>query len=412
MDVVSCHNETVTREAVAWAAAEKTPLRILGAGTTRDFGRPVAAAQVLDLTGLTGVTLYEPAELVLRARAGTPMREIAALLTGEGQCLAFEPRDLGPLLGAAADHATLGGIVAANLSGPRRFKVGAARDHLLGFRAVNGRGELFKSGGRVMKNVTGYDLPKVMAGAFGTLGIMTEITMRVMPAPEDCRTLVLAGLDDGAACQVFKEALAMPLEISGAAHLPGEVAARSNVGQLAALKESVTLLRLEGPEIALAPRLAALTTRFRRPGFFLGPLAERGGAMVLEAADSAAVWAEIRDVTYFADWPGPVWRVSTAPANGPRIAASIGARAWFYDWAGGLVWLLVDDTPQADDALVRRAVLGSGGHATLIRATSVQRASIAVFEPQPPALHTLTKRIKAAFDPVGIFNPGLMYADV
>lgn len=412
MEVWSCHDEANVREAVAWAAAEKSPLRILGAGTTRDIGRPVEAARLLDLSKLAGITLYEPNELVLRARAGTRMAEIEAQIAAKDQCFFFEPRDLGPLFGAPPGGATLGGIVSTNLAGPRRFKAGAVRDHVLGFTGINGRAEVFKSGGRVMKNVTGYDFSKLMTGAFGTLSVLTEITVKVMPRAETACTLALAGLDDGAAIQVLKDALALPHDITGAAHLPAAVARRSKVGEVAMLKEGVTLLRVEGEAAVVDARLKALGQRFRRPGFFIGPLAERGGALVLEGKASEMLWREIRDVSYFVDWPGPVWRVSTAPTNGPSVAASVGARAWFYDWAGGLVWLLVDDTPHADDALVRRAVLNAGGHATLIRASAEQRKTLDVFEPQPPALAALTKRVKASFDPLGILNPGLMYPDV
>lgn len=408
----SCHDEANAREAVAWAAAEKSPLRILGAGTTRDFGRPVEAARLLDLRRLSGITLYEPYELVLRARAATPIAEIEAQIAANGQCFFFEPRDLGPLFGAPAGGATLGGIVATNLAGPRRFKAGAVRDHVLGFTGINGRAEVFKSGGRVMKNVTGYDFSKLMTGAFGTLAVLTDITIKVMPRAETACTLALAGLDDGAAIAVLTDALALPHDITGAAHLPAPVARRSKVEEVAMLKESLTLLRVEGAAAVVDARLKALAQRFRRPGFFIGPLAERGGAIVLGGEASKTLWREICDVGYFVDWPGPVWRVSTAPTNGPAIAASVGAKAWFYDWAGGLVWLLVDDTPHADDALVRRAVLNAGGHATLIRASAEQRASLEVFEPQPPALAALTRRVKESFDPLGILNPGLMYPGV
>lgn len=412
MEVWSCHDETNVREAVAWAAAERSPLRVLGAGSKRDLGRPVAAQRLLDLSAVAGVTLYEPAELILRARAGTPIREIEELIAGAGQCLAFEPRDLGALLGASAGRATLGGTVASGLAGPRRFRAGGVRDHVLGFTAINGRADVFKSGGRVMKNVTGYDLPKLMTGAFGTLGVLTEIAVRVMPRAEAVATLALVGLDDGAAAQVFKAALAMPHDVTGAAHLPAPVARRSRVERIASLKESVTLLRVEGPQVAVDARLAALTARFRRPGFYVAPLVERGGAIVLEDEASGALWAEIRDVSYFADWPGPVWRVSTAPMNGPGVAAAIGAVAWFFDWACGLVWLLVEDTPHADDALVRRAALAAGGHATLIRGSAVQRGDIEVFQPQPAPLFALTRRVKESFDPLGVLNPGVMYRDV
>ncbi|MFI4987883.1 MAG: FAD-binding protein, partial [Alphaproteobacteria bacterium] len=191
------------RALVEWAAAEGLPLELSGAGTKRGLGRPVQATHSVDLGGLTGVTLYEPEELVLSARTGTRLAAIEALLAEKRQALAFEPADLGPLYGAAAGAATIGGVIACNLSGPRRLKAGAARDHFLGFTAVNGRGELFKAGGRVVKNVTGYDLCKLLAGSHGTLAAMTDVTVKVLPAPERTESVIVLGLDDGPAVKAL-----------------------------------------------------------------------------------------------------------------------------------------------------------------------------------------------------------------
>jgi glycolate oxidase FAD binding subunit len=179
-----------TLNIVRWAAGEETPLEIVGHGSKRGIGRPSQAEHVLDLSQLSGVTLYEPEELVLSARAGTPLAEIEALLERHNQQLAFEPMDYGPLLGGEPGRGTIGGVLGANLSGPRRIKAGAARDHVLGVNAVSGRGEAFKSGGRVVKNVTGYDLSKGLAGSWGTLAVVTDVTFKVLPAAETERTLV------------------------------------------------------------------------------------------------------------------------------------------------------------------------------------------------------------------------------
>ncbi|HEX9699490.1 MAG TPA: FAD-binding protein, partial [Acidobacteriota bacterium] len=214
-------------ELVAWAAAEEAPLEIVGRGSKQGFGRPVQAAHGLDLSALAGITLYEPEELVLAAHAGTPLAEIEAALAAQNQHLAFEPPDLGPLLGHEADDGSIGGVLACNLSGPRRLKSGAARDHFLGVAAVSGRGEVFKSGGRVVKNVTGYDLCKLLAGSHGTLAVMTDVTVKVMPRPEKTRTVMVFGQDDRQALVVMTQALNSPHEVSGAAHLPAAVAAGS-----------------------------------------------------------------------------------------------------------------------------------------------------------------------------------------
>lgn len=375
-------------EIVRWALAGAVPLELAGRGSKRGFGRPVQAAHALDLSGLAGIEVYEPEELVLTARPGTPMAEIEAALAASGQALAFEPPDLGPLYGGPAGAGTLGGTVGCNLSGPRRLKAGAARDHVLGIEAVSGRGQAFKSGGRVVKNVTGYDLPKLLTGAFGTLAAMTRITVKVLPAPETVRTLVIAGLDDTAGVAVLTRALTSPYEVSGAAHLPAGIlgdAARS-------------LVRIEGFGPSVDSRVASLSQL----------LGDAGPVAVLDPGESVDLWRRIRDVSPFAGDGRAVWRVSVAPTAGPRIAAAAGG-AHYFDWGGGLVWIAVPPDGDAGAASIRAAVgAAGGGHATLVRAPAGLRAALPVFEPQPPALLALERRVRESFDPKGILSPGRM----
>lgn len=412
METWRCNDAEEAREAVAWAAAENAPLRICAGGTKLALGRPVNASRMLDLSALNGVSLYEPDELVLRAGAATPLSDVEALLAEHRQSLAFEPADFGPLLGGPAGHATLGGLVAANVSGPRRVKAGALRDHFLGVTAINGRGEFFKSGGRVMKNVTGYDLPKLMAGAFGTLGVMTEVTFKLAPLAEDERTLVIAGLSDRAAVQALRDGLSSPCEISAAAHLPEAIAQRSQVAPVRLIGASTTLLRLEGSEKALLHRVERLRSDLRAAGHGHAVAGSRSGTFVINKDDSQALWREIRDVTYFAGSEAPLWRISTAPKDGPAVAAAAGAESWFYDWGGGLIWLEMAPAPHAEEAIVHRALGNGGGQVTLFRAAESVRADVPVFNVQPAELAALTKRVKQAFDPAHVLNPGLMYAGV
>lgn len=390
------------REMVAAAVAEGTPLEIVGHGSKRAVGRPVQAAATIDLCVLSGVTLYEPEELVLAAKAGTPVAEIESLAASRGQALAFEPMDYGPLLGGPSGRGTIGGLLAANLSGPRRIKAGAARDHVLGIAAVSGRGEAFKAGGRVVKNVTGYDLSRGLAGSWGTLGVFTEVILKVLPAAETETTLVLVGLDMVAAGRAMRLAMASAADVSGAAHLPA--AAFGASGPLAGLGRSATLLRLEGIATSVEDRAGRLS----------GLLAEFGRAERLAPETSRAAWRTVRDVEPLAAEPRRiVWRVSVAPTAGPEVAAvavdMAGGRA-ILDWAGGLVWLALDEP--GDDggaALVRGAVKAAGGgHATLVRAPAELRTRIPAFEPQPTALAALAGRLKAQFDPKGVLNPGRM----
>ena len=405
MDALQPTDAQQVAEIVAWAAAEKQKLEVRGGGSKRALGRPVEAERVVDLTAMAGITLYEPEELVLSAASGTARRQIDDALAAHHQQLAFEPPDLGPLLGAGAGGDTIGGIIACNLSGPRRFNAGAARDHFLGVSAVSGRGETFKSGGRVVKNVTGYDMCKLLAGSYGTLAVMTQVTLKVLPAPEEVRTLVLHGLDDAAATRAMTAALASSHSVSGAAHLPAGVAARTDIDGGAA-----TLLRVEGFGPSVAARVSALT----------GLLRDHGDIDMLDGVASETLWRQIRDVAPFvaqSDWP--VWRISAPPQSGHEVVAAVAARhtaEWFFDWGGGLVWLALK-TGVADagagvadaGAAVRAAV--TDGHATLIRAPEETRAAVPVFQPQPAPLAALTRRIKEGFDPKGILNPGRMYAE-
>jgi glycolate oxidase FAD binding subunit len=389
-------------EAVQWALGEGKALEIVGQGSKRAVGRPAQSDLTLDLSGLTGVTLYEPEELVLCARAGTPIAEIEALVTSHGQQLAFEPMDYEPILGGEAGGGTIGGVLAANLSGPRRIKAGAARDHFLGFSAVSGRGETFKSGGRVVKNVTGYDLCKLLAGSWGTLAAMTEVTIKVLPRPETESTVIVRGLDDEVAIRAMAVAMGLPCDVSGAAHLPAAAAKGIALGAGAAL----TALRLEGVAPSVAHRKAVLQAVMK----------EHGEVAAWNETVSRDLWRTIRDVVPFAAHRSrvdrPLWRISTAPSQGAVLARAIAAGAdadMIYDWAGGLIWALLGDIDDAGAALVRRAVKACGGHATLIRAPAALRAATDVFEPQDAAMAALTKRVKASFDPKAVLNPGRMW---
>ncbi len=395
-------------EAVAWAAAEAQPLEIIGRGSKRGLGRPMQTAHGIDVSGLGGITLYEPEELVLGAQAGTSMAEVEAALEAKGQELAFEPADLGPLLGGGAGRASLGGVLACNLSGPRRIKAGAARDHFLGFKAVSGRGEAFKSGGRVVKNVTGYDLCKLLAGSYGTLAALTEVTVKVLPAAEKTRTVLLFGLDDDAALAAMTRALQSAHEVSAAAHMPGPVAARSGVSHVARAGAAVSAIRVEGPGPSVEYRCAALRKE----------LADLAESEELHSTNSRALWRELRDVRPFVGEPErPVWRLSVPPRDGPRVAGEL-TRAFdalhYYDWGGGLIWL-APSAPAGADAgheAVRAGLARGGGHATLVRAAEELRAAVPVFQPQDPATAALTGRVKEGFDPNRVLNPGRMYAGV
>ena len=396
MGVYEPGTEAEAGEIVRAAAGRGERLRLAGGGTAAGLGRPAQDNATLSAKALTGVTLYEPAEMVVGARAGTPLSEVEALLATRGQMLPFEPMDLRGLYGSTGEP-TLGAVAAINNAGPRRINAGAARDSLIGVRFINGRGEAIKSGGRVMKNVTGLDLVKLMAGAHGTLGLLTEVTFKVLPVQEHVATLVLPGLDDAAAIEALATALGSPFELTGAAHLPAGITGA----------EPGTLMRVEGFSKSVGYRLGELRRLLRR----------YGEARTVEGEESAALWRAVRDATPLAEpREAAVWRISTAPTRGPAVTAAIAAQRparWFYDWGGGLIWLATDAADDAGAAVIRAAVKAAGsGHATLVRAPETLRAAVPVFEPLPEPLMRVTTGIKAAHDPAGIFNPGRMYAGV
>jgi glycolate oxidase FAD binding subunit len=375
------------RQAVEWALNDGVTLEVRGGGSKLDLGKPMQCDQVLDVSAISGIVDYAPEELVVTLRAGTPMREVEALLAQRHQMLAFEPPDLGPLLGRAPGEGTLVGAVMGNFAGPRRLSAGAARDHLLGFSGVNGRGEAFKSGGRVMKNVTGYDLSKLLAGSWGTLAVLDEVSVKVLPAPDQTRTLLLRGLSDEAAAKAMCAAMGSPHEVSGAAH----------VGER-------TALRIEGVAPSVDARLKGLHELLAASGVTMDELG---------TLESRTFWREVRDVTPLEAAPDAiVWRLSCPPTEGPAIVARIRAQRpaakAYYDWSGGLIWLALPPTADADHLLVRAALSITGGHATLIRAPQSVRASVPVLQPQSPALAALAARVKGSFDPKGLFNPGRM----
>lgn len=400
-DALAPAEEAEIAAAVAEAAAQGEPLAITGNATKAPMLRPVQAARSLSTRSHVGITLYSPTELVIAARAGTKLSEIEATLAERGQHLISEPPDLSALLGTSGEQ-TLGGVVAANLSGPRRIAWGATRDHVLGVRAVNGEGEVIRSGGRVLKNVTGLDLCKLLSGSHGTLAVLTEITLKVLPAPERAGTLVLPGLDAEAGVRALAAGLGSPYGVSGAAWLPADAAAR--IPELAAFGASVTLLRVEDFAASVAYRTARLRTE----------LGEMEGEVFGDAA-THAVWRAVRDATPLRPEPSEaVWRVSVRPSAGPGVlhtlAHQTGARG-FLDWGGGLVWIAGAGTGETH-AAVEQAAREARGTWMLLRGPEPLRAAVDVIPREVAALARITGRVKAALDPTGILNPGRMYAGV
>lgn len=399
------HSETDAAYVIRTAASDGKRLGLCGGNTRTGFGNPMEPVETVSSRGLTGIVDYGPAEMVMTVKAGTPVAEVEAALAENRQMMPFEPMDHRGIMGTSGEP-TIGGVFAANVSGPRRFVAGAARDSLLGIRFINGKGEPIRAGGRVMKNVTGLDLVKLLAGSHGTLGFLTEVTFRVLPVPQVVETIVVSGLDDAAA-KAMAQAMAMPVEVSGAAHLPQSVRQMFIGGALPGQGEGVeaTVLRLEGLAASVSVRAEKLAAAMRA----LGPVSRLG------MEESRELWREIRDVRPYSasseeGAQKPLWRVSVAPSTGHQLVAALRMEAGidaFYDWQGGLVWMRMEADPEAE--LLRRYIRAlGGGHATLMRASDAVRATVPAFEPLPDAVAALSARVKASLDPQGIFNSGKM----
>ncbi|MDA1183292.1 MAG: glycolate oxidase subunit GlcE [Acidobacteria bacterium] len=403
-------NTAAVQECVQTAVRDGSPVEVVGGGSKRFYGRPVSASRTLSLAKLSGVIDYQPAELLVVVRPGTPLAELERTLAESKQALAFEP----PHWGA---EATVGGTVACNLSGPRRVRAGAVRDHLLGFEVVTGRGQIVRGGGRVVKNVTGYDLSKLMSGSFGTLGVLTELVLKVLPAAETERTVVVTGLDDPEAIALLILASRSPHNVSGLAHLPRVVRAPTGLSGVAADGEPVTLIRLEGPAPSVEHRAREIVGLTARP------------TTSLEAEASASVWSALRELAPIAVGAGErLWRVSVPPTASAACSATLSTAAAssaagatttpraFFDWGGGLIWCALPASLAATE--VHRVAQEAGGHARLVRAADAAQESgrdeavDQAFAPLDAASRTIHQRLKLAFDPSGVLNPGRMYADL
>jgi glycolate oxidase FAD binding subunit len=404
VDTLRVRDAKDVEEVVRAAIANEQPLEIIGHGSKRSIGHAMATNAVLDVSALNAVTSYEPNELIVTLQAGAPLGDVQSLIDAKNQQFAFEPMNTAPLLGTPMSG-TIGGMIAAGLAGPRRIRAGGARDHLLGAHAVSGFGDSFKTGGKVVKNVTGYDLCKLLAGSWGTLSVMTEVTLKVMPKPEAERTLLLRGLDDAAANKAMTVALGSPFDVSGAAHLPkSELRAKvEGLGDVAGEGEPLTVLRLEGITASVAHRAGSLREL----------LVSFGTATLVEDGASAALWTTIRDVLPFAAtgalgaWP--VWRIVCPPASGAALGTQLARETGgdlIYDWGGGLIWAALPPKSDAHAPVVRARVSAAGGHATLIRAEEEVRRDVDVFHPQEPGIAALSERVRASFDPKAILNRG------
>ncbi len=401
MDALKARDAKDVEQAVRDAIASEQPLEIIGHGSKRAIGQPMATNALLDVSALNGVVSYEPHELIITVQAGAPLADVLSLIDSKNQEFSFDPVNTAPLLGTSAGAGTIGGMIASGLSGSRRIKAGGVRDHLLGATAVSGFGDTYVAGGKVVKNVTGYDLCKLIAGSWGTLSVLTEVTLKVMPKAESECTLMIAGLDEMTANRAMIAAMGSAFDVSGAAHLPKPMSDHPALAGHAG--KPVTLMRIEGIAASVADRAKSLE----------GLLTPFGASSAIKDEESSDVWSAIRDVAPFAahgprgSWP--VWRIVCPPASGGALGLALVRETGgevFYDWGGGLIWAAVPADAEAHANAVRKAVSAVGGHATLIRATDAARRAVDVFHPQERGVALLAQRVKTSFDPKNILNRG------
>lgn len=376
--------ESAVREAVLDAKAQDVTLRIAAGKTRRDIGRPVQSSIDLDVSNVAGITRYEPGSLTLEAKAGTTIEDISAALETENQMLAFEPMDHRVLLDTKGAP-TIGGVVAGNISGPRRFLAGACRDFLLGVRFVDGNGRILKSGGRVMKNVTGLDLTKLSCGAYGTLGVITEVAFKTLPKPEKSATLQFIGLDEAQAVKLFCKATSTPFEVSGAAW-----------------QNDVAMLRVEGLSSQVEYRLSKLKSLFKDTP-----------SSVLQGEVHQVLWTGIKDVHCFGGTSDTVWRLSLRPTDAPEVIKAAREHlhaAAMIDQGGAVVWLAIPNGLPEQAIQIRGYIKQGHGYATLVRGSEELRGSISPFQPLAPRLADFSEQLRHQFDPSGLLNPGLMAA--
>jgi glycolate oxidase FAD binding subunit len=380
-------SEAEILEFVQTARAERRPFEIVAGGTRRGVGRPLLGDSgsnlpLLDVSGVSGIVEYQPEELIVTAKPGTSLAELKAVLTEKKQCLGFDPVDW--IFFGGTGTATLGGALSSDASGSGRLRHGPARDSLLAFRAVNGFGDAFRGGAKVVKNVTGFDLPKLVCGAFGTLGVLSEVTFRVYPRPLARTTLILRDMAPEAGFAALRTVWKSALEPSGLAYVPGS----ANFPGLGDIGQGASLIRFEAAEMPLSEKIAA--TRLLV-----------GDAQILEQGET--VFAAIGEGAIYKDNDLEVWRVTVPPTEAARMAASLASPLWLGDWAGSLLWVgaKAEDAPR-----IRKLAAEVGGHAMLLRAPAAHRAALGLFAPQPPALAAITASVRAAFDPLGLFNPG------
>jgi len=388
-----------------------TPIEIIGSGSKVKLGKPIQSAKTLNLSKIRGIVEYLPEELYIKVKAGTPIKEIEEKLKKNKQQLAFEPIDFGYFLNGKTDYGTAAGQVACNISGSRRFKVGSVRDHVLGFRGVNGKGEIIKSGGVVVKNVTGYDLSKLICGSYGTLIAITEVTFKVLPAPEASKTMIIHNQKVESAVDLLNRSISSSNDISGAVFFPNkpEIAGSiMNIESTFKLNDlehegSITAIRIEGSKKSIDQRIENLIKELKIVSTNIS---------ILEPYQSEIFWNKVKSLEFFSNTKNSIIRIVIPPAACAHLIYQFSDKFKYYlDWGGSLIWLEAFELSEDMFESIRKKVVRLGGYITMIKNSDYLPYVEDVFTINRDRFN-ISQNIKKSFDPKRILNPGKMYTGI
>jgi len=387
------------------------PIELVGSGSKKKIGKPLQCTKTLNLSKLNGIVEYLPEELYIKVKAGTPIKLIEEELKKNRQQLAFEPIDFGNLLNGKSDYGTAAGQVSCNISGPRRFKVGSVRDHVLGFRGVNGKGEIIKSGGVVVKNVTGYDLSKLVCGAYGTLVALTEITFKVLPIPEESKSLIIHNQKIESGIYFLDKSISSSNDISGAiflpkeAKIPGCVMDIEKTFKLNDLKQdgSITAIRIEGSKNSIEQRMENLINELKIINLNIS---------VLDTYQSEIFWNKVKNLEFFFSSTNSILRIVIPPSECIQLVYQLSNKfKYFLDWGGALMWLEAFELSEEMLESIRKKVVKHGGYVTMIKNSKFLPYVEDVFTINRDRFN-ISQNIKKSFDPKRILNPGKMYTGI
>ncbi len=403
LDILKPSNEDDLQQIIKHCYKKDLPIQIVGTGTKNEIGKKLQCAKILDMSNISGIIEYKPEELYITVKAGTPIKLVQDELRKNNQHLAFEPTNFSEIFNKSLSEGTIGGTLSCNFSGSRRFKVGSARDHILGFKGYNGKGEKIKSGGTVVKNVTGYDLSKLVTGSFGTLLALSEITLKVLPIQADIKTIIISGLALENSLGIMDSAISSSNDPSGAVFYPANL--RNNfVFNDLTHPGSITAIRIEGTKTSTEQIVNNL---------FENLVLKEKKTTILDITQSEIFWEETRAIKVFAKNEKNILRAVVPPSETVNLINRLKTfhSSYFIDWGGSLIWLELDYLSHQKIEQIRKRVVEANGYLTVIKSPENIKSSSEIFTIDPIKFK-ISQNLKKSFDPKRIFNPGKMYTGI